>query len=483
MAERVSIIDTSLLNLETEHTMLHTGGVSVFEPGLTFPDVYEALQSRLPDLPRARQRLQHAAFGAGRPVWVDDHHFDLAYHLRHAALPAPGTRAQLADFLARLLSRPLDRARPLWEMYVIEGLEGGRTAVFRKVHLVLGGEEREDPFAALLEATADPSPPKPPPVAPWMPEEPPSPLALAAEAVQERVVQLANVGRGARQVVATPRRLAGAALSAASSTAGVAWRLLGHAPASPLNRPLSPHRRCAMSSAPLDDLRAVRAAFGGTINDVVLTVIGDAVGRLLRWRGYDTKDLDLRVMVPVRVHEQAPGPVDEEADLSGRLTTGDGVVGVLAPLPVMELDPVARLYRMMGEMAGLKESRQAVAADILVRVAGYAPANLHAVAGRLVSGEQRYNLAVSNAPGPQTPRYLRGVRLEESYPLLPLSGDCALSIGVTSYNGHIFVGFTGDWDTMPDLDELAVFFDDALVELRDTAFEQHAPAPRPTARS
>jgi WS/DGAT/MGAT family acyltransferase len=226
-----------------------------------------------------------------------------------------------------------------------------------------------------------------------------------------------------------------------------------------------------MVAAALDDFRAIRRALGGrlgvTVNDVVVAVAADAVGRLLRWRGHDTTDLDLRVMVPVRVADADPPGAAQ--GIGEARTVGDGVVGVLAPLPVLRMDPVARLYRVTGEMAGLKESRQAVAAEALVRLAGFAPPNLHAAAARLVSAEQRYSLALSNAPGPQAPRYLAGSRMEENYPFLPLAGDSALSIAVNSYAGGVYVGLVGERDALPDLDLLAGFFTEALEELRAAA--------------
>jgi diacylglycerol O-acyltransferase / wax synthase len=199
----------------------------------------------------------------------------------------------------------------------------------------------------------------------------------------------------------------------------------------------------------------------GAINDAVVSVVGDAVGRLLRSRGYETKDLDLRVMVPVRVHGDE---VDAEPAPLGR-TVGDGVVGVLCPLPVMEMDPLARLYRVMGEMSALQESRQAVAADALVRLAGFAPPNLHARAARMVFAEERYNLALSNAPGPQTPRYLAGSRMEEAYPFIPLAGNSALSVAVSSYVGEVFLGLLGERSDMPDLDVLGRGIGEALADL------------------
>ena len=468
MPNRLSMLDASLLQLESSTVSLHTGGLGVFGPGLTFADVLETLTARLDEIPMARQRMQAVPLGAGRPVWVDDAHFDLSYHLRHAALPPPGDEAALAELASRLFSRPLDRSRPLWELYVIDGLEGGRTALFRKVHLVMVGGDEGDPFSVLLdeleegrEGTSSGR---------WEPRRPPSTVRLTVEASRERVAQLADVGRGVRNLVGAPSRMAGAATDFLGSAAGVVARVTRQAPPSPLNRRLSKHRRLAMAEIDLEALRTVRRAFGGTINDIVVAVCGDAVGRLLRWRGHDTKDLDLRVMVPVRVHGGADVAVeDADRGMGETQTVGGGVVGVLAPLPVMQMDPVARLYRIMGEMAGLKESRQAVAADNLVRLAGYAPPNLHALAARVASGQQRYNLALSNAPGPQEPRYLHGVPMEASYPYIPLAGDCALSIALTSYAGRMYVGLVGDWDGMPDLDTLGEFLSEAVTDLLDAA--------------
>lgn len=464
-SQRLSLLDASFLTLETPTTPMHTGGIAVFEPGLTFADVNAALQARLHQAPLARKRLQDAPLGR-RPSWVDDPDFDLSYHLRHAALPAPGDRAQLGEFLARLIGRPLDRRRPLWEMYVIDGLEDGRVGVFRKVHLAAASTGANDPMTVLLDDR--PHAPDDPPSKPWRPAPPAPPSRVAAEVLRERAEGVIDVGRMLRDLAATPRRLIGAAAEAASSTLGMAARAVRLAPTSPLNVRLSPHRRFATARVELDRLRTVRRSFGGTINDAVVAVVGDAVGRLLRGRGYDTTDLDLRVMVPVRVARE-DGVV---GDLAEELTLGTGVVGVLAPLPVMEMDPVARLYRVMGELAGLQESRQAVAAHDLVRLAGYAPPNLHAMAARLASAEQRYNVALSNAPGPQSSRYLRGSRMEETYPFIPLAGDTALSVAVTSYEGEMFVGLLGDRGGVPDLPVLADALAGAVDDLHAAALAQ-----------
>lgn len=462
MSDRLSLVDASLLTAETPATPMNVGGVAIFEPGLDYHTVLKTLEARLDRVPLGRSRVQQPAPGAGRPVWVDDTDFDLSYHLRHSALPAPGDTGQLGQFLSRLIARPLDRSRPLWEIYVIDGLEGGRVALFRKAHVALTGEGGGDPFGVLLDVSAD----SPPPVAGvrWEPRPEPGQLELAVDATRERVGRLWRVGRGLRSLttraVTRPGEALGVVATAAGSAANVVLRLAQQAPSSPLNGTLSPHRRYTMVGLDLEDFRTVRRNLGSTVNDVVVAVTADAVGRLLRWRGHETKDLDLRVMVPVRVHDSPGAAATVEAEV-----VAGGVVGVLAPLPVMQMDPVARLYRIMGEMAGLKESRQAMAADNLVRLAGYGPSSLHGMAARVASAEQRYNVALSNAPGPQEARYLAGARLEASYPFIPLTGTAGLSVSVSSYAGRVYVGLLGDRDIVPDLDLLGEFFVESLSDL------------------
>ena len=463
MPQRLSFVDAQLINAERTATPLQMGGVGLFEAGLDYATVAQVLERRLDQIRLARRRVQFPPLGAGGPVWVDDPDFDLSYHVRHAALPSPGDAHQLGQYVSRLIARPLDRNRPLWELYVIEGLAGGRVAVFHKMHLAMAGDGVGDPFGTMLDDT-----PQPPDVdAPhqrWEPLQQPGALNLAVDATRERVGRALRLGRGVRSVsqrlVSDPATVVSAAVAAAGSAANVVVRLAQQAPSSPLNVTLTPHRRFAMTALELEDLREIRRAVGCSINDVVVAVVADAVGRLLRWRGYDTKDLDLRVMVPLKVH-----PDSDALDLAPARPAGEGVVGVLAPLPVMQMDPVARLYRIMGEMSQVKEARQAMAAETLVRLAGYAPPNLHALAARVAWAEQRYNVALSNAPGPQSPRYLAGCRLEESYPFIPLSGTAALSVAVSSYAGGMGVGLLGDRDAMADLDLLGEFITEALADL------------------
>ena len=459
--DRLSLLDDSMLRLDTPTTPLHTGGISVFAPGLAFSAVQAVLSARLEKVPRARQRVLQAPFGAS-PVWVDDEDFDLTYHLRHAALPAPGDDAQLGEFISRLLERPLDRGRPLWEMYVVAGLQGGRTALFRKVHLAMAGGDRGDPFAVLLDER--PRPARPPRPSAWTPRPSPSAAELALDSLRSARDESVGLAREAVKVAVDPLRMVGITGAVVGAAAGLVGRVLRGAPDSPLNVELSAHRRFAVRTVELEWFRRIRRRFGGTVNDAVVAVCADAVGRLLRWRGFDTGTLDLRVMVPVRVH----GPIPA-SELAGARSVGEGAVGVLAPLPIMEMDPVARLYRVMGELAGVKESRQAVAAENLIRLAGYAPPTLHATAARVVTGNERYNLVLSNAPGPQTPRYLGEVPMEASYPYLPLTGSAALSIAVSSYSGRMDFGLLGDRAAMPDIERLADFVTEAAGDLTAAA--------------
>lgn len=466
MADRLTFVDASLLSSDSSTAPLQMGGVGIFAAGLTYATVAHLLERRLERIPLARRKVQPTMPGAGRPVWVDDADFDLSYHLRHAALPEPGDSGQLGEFLSRLVARPLDRNRPLWEMYVIHGLEGDRVAIFRKIHLAMAGEGVSDPFGVLLDDTPEPTDAEDPGRR-WEPSQKPGHIGLALDATRERAARVSRVGRGlsrlTSKMLTDPTTVLNTSTVVAGQAANMVLRLVQQAPSSPLNVPLTPHRRFTTVRLDLEDLREIRRAVGCSINDIVVAITADAVGRLLRWRGHDTKDLDLRVMVPLRVHE-VPGTADE-LNLRQARTAGEGVVGVLAPLPVMQMDPVARLYRIMGEMSDIKESRQAMAAETLVRLAGYAPPNLHALAARVSWAEQRYNVALSNAPGPQAPRYLDGHRLEESYPFIPLSGNAALSVAVSSYAGKMFIGLLGDRDAMPDLELLGEFLPEAVADL------------------
>src|SRR5688500_2011959 len=280
MSQRLSLLDASFLAQERPATPMHLGGVGIFAPGLTLADVSATLQRRLDQVPLARSRVQLTAVGAGRPVWVDDTDFDLSFHVRHAALPKPGDLPQLWEYIARLIARPLDRSRPLWELYFIEGLEGGRTALFRKVHLAMVGPGGGDPFGVLLDSRPVGAPQTDGSTR-WEPRTPPSQVKLTVEAARERIERAQSLGRGLQSGAAAalrdPLRAVRTAAEAAGSAASVARRLVTQAPASALNTRLSAHRRFVSADLPLDDFRSVRRAVGSTLNDVVISVTADAV--------------------------------------------------------------------------------------------------------------------------------------------------------------------------------------------------------------
>lgn len=449
MSERLTALDATFLHFERPWTPLHVAGLYIFEgepevpgrPGLA--GIFRMVEERLPLVPRYRQRVVDVPLGLGQPVWVDDPEFDLAYHLRRAALPAPGGMRELLDYVARVHARPLDRRRPLWEMYVIEGLRGGRMALYTKVHhAMIDGIAGIDLATILLDL--DPYGKPAPPRHRQRPQPLPRATQLAAEAVRE---QVGAVVRGLSEVVRDPRRVASRAVSELTHVAGATrlLSLLRPAPRGPLNVPVGPHRRIALVAVSLARVKAVKNSLGGTVNDVVLAMVGEAIDEFLTHRGITHEEEVYRVLVPVSVR-----------DPSRRMQLGNRVAGMFCDLPVGPMPARRRLAEVTRQMADLKSSRQALAADRLLALSGWAPATLHALAGRLQLSNQRFvNLVVSNVPGPQFPLYAGGCRLLETYPLLPLAANVAVVVCVSSYCGSLYFGLVGDWDAVPDLEVLA----------------------------
>jgi WS/DGAT/MGAT family acyltransferase len=448
LPDRLSALDASFLNLERPHAPMHVAGLYIFEgkaerrgrPGLN--GIFHDLEGRLPLIPRYRQRVVSVPFGLAHPVWADDPDFDLSYHLRRAALPSPGGRGELLDFVARIHARPLDRARPLWEMYVIEGLRGGRMALYSKVHhAMIDGISGVDLATLMLDAEPEGKPASIP--APFRPASLPGQRDLVADAAWRTVEGVAGLVAGAiRKPRGVPRLVLGGARSAAS--VGGLLPLLMPAPQSPLNVQVGPHRRIALVDIELARAKAIKNALGGTVNDVILCAVGEAVHHFLEHRAVDSHGLRYRVMVPVSVRDE-----------SKRMALGNQVTAMFMDLPVGPMHPRQRLQAVSAAMAGLKERQQAVAADRLVAITSWAPPTLHALAGRLELTNQRLiNLVVSNVPGVQVPLFSGGARLLEAYPLLPLGANLALVICVSSYNGGLYFGLIGDREGLPDLNVL-----------------------------
>ena len=454
--DRLSGLDASFLHLERGGAHMHVASTLIFDgPAPRYEELRSHLASRLHLVPRFRQRLRTIPFGQGRPVWVDDPRLNLDYHLRYTALPAPGSEEQLRTLAARVFSQRLDRSKPLWEMWLVDGLSDDRFAIVAKSHhCLVDGVSGVDVTTVLFDADPDPQPAEPGPE--WEPGPEPSDAELLVRALAERLVDPREGVRAARALLRHPRRAAGAVREAAEAVGSLAGVGLA-APPSPFNVPIGAHRRVAWVRADLDRMRAVKAEHGGTVNDVVLTVVAGALGRYLRARGHRTADLELRAMVPVSVR-----------DAEGHGALGNQVAAMMAPLPVWCVDPVQRLGLVRESMAHLKESRQAVGASLLTELSDFAPPTIASQAARLQPRQRLFNLVVTNVPGPQMPLYVLGKRLRDVFPMVPLARRQALCVGIMSYDGAINFGLVGDYEAMAGLDSFAADLDAALTELVGT---------------
>ncbi len=473
--DRLSSIDASFLHQEGPTSHMHIGGVLVFEgPPPEFTQYLDHVRSRLHLVPRYRQKLTTPPLETGRPLWVDDPDFNLEYHVRHTALPAPGTEEQLFLLASRIASQPLDRAKPLWENWLIEGLEGNRFALISKTHHALvDGVAGVDLATVLLDLQPSPAPP-PGNLEPWQPQPEPSPVELVAAGVRGLLGAGAGIFSRAASAAARPARSLGVMRDAAEGVGEIVWAGLNPAPGTPLNVEIGPHRRYAVVRHQLDDYRAVKHALGGTVNDVVLTVVSGALARWLQFRGVRTEGLEMRALVPVSVRTEAQ-----------RGTLGNQLAAMRGPLPVYIHDPVARLEFVRRAMDGLKESKQAVGAATLAAVNNLAPPTVLAQASRLQFSTRLFNLLVTNIPGPQFPLYLLGRQLEDLFPLAFLPKNHALAVAMMSYNGGIDYGLLADYDALPDVDVIADGIDASLRELLEVASRARpaATASEPAARS
>lgn len=440
---------------------MHVAGLAVLDPRtrpdgrLTAADLGALIEQRIHMVPRFRQKVVIQPFGLGRPMWVDDASFDVSFHLRRAALPSPGGPRELADFVQRVHSRPLDRTKPLWEMYLVEGLENGYVAVlFKSHHAMIDGMSGIDLATVLVDFTPEPQDIR---SQPWTPEPQPSGAALLAGAVRETVVHpMRSLTEGIGRAIRAPQEFIDQAREVLGGIGQLAS--LGTAPPGPFNAPIGPNRRFAMAEVPVTDAKAVKNTLGGTVNDVVLAAVAGALREMLQRRGEDVHGRSLRAMVPVSTR-----------DISQRMGSGNQVSMFFADLPVGIPDPGQRLHEIAAATKELKSSHQAVGATALINSAQWTPPTLHALAARLVARQRVANLIVSNVPGPQVPLYLAGARLMVTYPVMPLGERLALSVAVTSLSGTMGFGFTGDWDAIPDIDVLARGVLESVDELKKAA--------------
>lgn len=472
VANRLTAQEVSLLALDTQHNPGHVGTVDIFEADadFDFESLVALIRERIAYVPRYRMRVRHVPGGLAAPVWVEDEEFDLTYHVRRSGLPRPGTHEQLREFVGRVMARRLDHSRPLWEMYLVEGLEGDRIALITKTHLLLvDGDAHVDIGHVLLdEEPTDPD--ERPEPAEWEPVPEPSEMELAVQALFESAVEPWNVVRNVRRGVTAALGAAvavGEALGGVGGTVGdlAATALRGsRAPSdSPLVGVVSEQRRIATVDLDLDRLRRLRVAHNCTINDVVLAVLTGALRDWLAARGEITSRAQLTALVPMSV-------VDEQDEPS---SLGSQVAPHLMSLPIGEPNALMRLHQVSYGTKAHKETGRAVAASAIADIAGFAPTTLHALGVR-VAGEvvrRQHDLVITNVPGPQRQLYAGGSPMLASYPIQPLDAGHLLAVGVTSYNGRVFIGLTGDRFGMPDLDVLAQCIEEALDELAETIAE------------
>jgi diacylglycerol O-acyltransferase / wax synthase len=455
--ERVNVLDASFLAIEDAVNHMHIGSVGIFAgPTPTYRELCELIASKLVLVPRYRQKVRTAPVSIGRPIWIDDPHFRLEYHVRHSALPAPGGRTQLRVLVGRLMSQQLDRHRPLWESWMVEGLEDARWALITKVHhCMVDGIAGSDLLALILDRGSD-TPPVPPDA--WHPEPEPS----AADLAWHSLLGLASVPvawtRGARDGLRRPDVI----LSRARNVAVGLGRLSGlvrPAPASTLTGSIGPHRCWDSVSSTLVDVKDIRAGLGGTINDVVLAVVTRGFRDLLAARGEPLSGRVVRSLVPVSLRTpDARGVFDNR------------VTAVFAELPVGIDDPVERLAAVRAQMEELKSSHEAEASEAITTLVGFAPPVLTALLTRVAVHRQRsVETITTNVPGPQVPLYALGRRMIEAYPYVPISGTIQVAVAIWSYDGGLYFGVTGDAGAASDIGVLCAGITDGLRELRDAA--------------
>jgi diacylglycerol O-acyltransferase len=452
--DRLSAIDASFLAQEKQASHMHVGALVVFEgPPPTREEFRAHMESRLQLVPRYRQKLAFPPLEAGRPFWIDDPNFNVDYHVRHTALPKPGTQEQLRELAGRIFSQRLDRSKPLWEVWIVHGLDDDGFALISKTHHALvDGVSGVDIATVLFDLSPVPEPPETEDR--WTPAPEPSDVELLADGVKGLIrtpFELAGRALGALQ---RPAETLETVREAAEGIGEVVWAGMNPAPDVPLNVPIGPHRRVRWVQSRLADFKEIKNALGGTVNDTVLTVVAGALRRWLQDRGVRTEGVELRALVPVSIRGD-----DEHGSLGNRIAAMRG------PLPVYVDDPVERLQVVRQGMGELKESKQALGAEVIAALNDFAPPTLLAQASRLNFSTRLFNLIVTNVPGPQFPLYLLGREMQEIVPVAFLPENHALAVAIMSYNGKVDFGLLADYDAMPDLDAFAEHLEESLAEL------------------
>jgi diacylglycerol O-acyltransferase len=461
--DRLSPLDASFLHVEDGVSHMHIASVTIFEgPPPDFNEIVEMVRGKLTLVPRYRQVVRFVPLDLGRPVWVDDPHFNIDYHLRHTALPAPGGEAELRKLVGRVMSQQLDRSKPLWEIWVVEGLEDGHWAMLAKTHhAIVDGISGTDLLAVLMDVSPEPTRLEP---GDWSPKAAPSGGALVSQAIIDLIRSPYEQVRAVRASTRMARNALSQACDVAKGLSALTGVIKPTAPSS-LNGPIGPHRRYAWATTSVAEIKAVRQKLDGTFNDVVLAAITNGFRELLLERG-ESVDRVVRTLVPVSVR-----PRDASGKAVGDGTYENKVSAMFAELPVNIDDPEERLHAITAQMKGLKDSRQALAGEALTSMSGFAPPLLLALGMRIATrvAQRNINTVTTNVPGPQFPLYVVGRRMIKAFPYVPLAGQVRIGIAIFSYDGQVNFGITGDYDTTADLDVLSHGIEEGMNQLGKSA--------------
>ena len=451
---RLSSTDASFLHNESSSSHMHVGGIAIFEgPPPAYEDLLEHIRSRSHLVPRFRQKLAFPPVDLGRPFWIDDPSFNLEYHVRHSALPAPGSEEQLRNMAARVYSQQLDRSKPLWEIWLVQGLTRKRFALVTKTHHALvDGISGVDIATVLFDVKPVPEPTHE--RRDWIPEPEPSTATLAAKGVEELAAAPFRAVRRLERAIERPEATVRQASEAIEALGEIGWAFANPAPRTPLNVEIGSHRRYTWVRSDLKQMKRIKDMFGGTVNDVVLAVVTGGVRDWLHGRGIRTEGLELRAQVPVSIRAEG-----ERGQLGNRLAV------MRAPLPVYVEDPVRRLHRVTAAMRDVKQSKQALGAEVISRFNDFAPPTLLAQAARLNFSTRLFNLVVTNVPGPQIPLYVLGRELQDIFPVGFLPPHQALFLAIMSYNGGVNFGLLADYDSMDDVEVVAQGIERSIAEL------------------
>jgi diacylglycerol O-acyltransferase / wax synthase len=456
--DRLTAVDASFLTNESSSSHMHVGAILIFEgPPPKYTDLVEHVRRRLKLVPRFRQKLVVPPLEAGRPLWADDVNFNLTYHLRHTALPEPGGEEELKRLAGRVFSQKLDRSKPLWELWLAQGLERDRFAILTKTHhAMVDGVSGVDIGTVLFDLERTPEPVDI--EDDWVAQPEPGTTELVARGLSSAAGAPVKLAERAVEAIRHPESAARRIGEALEGLGEVLGGFADPAPDVPLNLEIGPHRRFVWARSELATFKRIKDALGGTVNDVVLAVVTGALREWLHGRGIRTEGLEMRALVPVSIRAE-----DEHGQLGNRIAAMRG------PLPVYVADPVRRLRVVSEQMEGLKRSKQALGAEVISRFNDFAPPTLLAQASRINFSTRLFNLIVTNVPGPQLPLYVLGRELEEVFPVAFLPQKHALAVAIMSYNGRICFGLLADYDSMEDVDAISRGITESLAELEAAA--------------